>query len=381
MKTKFLNFGLFVILVLMGMSLAQTKPLWVDEVYSQTSIEKLSYPQIFLGQMPEGNSSPLFYTIQKVITNLAGYHLPAADYQTQIWDKKTMWILRLGPVVSLALAMVFMFYFFSRRYGFWLGLYGLLTVLFSYNVWLYWAEARPYALWFSLTIAQSLIFLKILEQKPTDKKIWRWLIAVHVLLALTVIFSLAQIVIVSFLLWAFKERDWKKHLGLMLIPSALCVPYYFTASKAKFFFPKSFLQLILPCFPKEWFGLLGVYVFLLIICAFLKKQRKLSNQNDPMQLLTVGYLAFCSLIFLATAIVLATFKANAITQEQGGFEISHRYFIYLTPIGSVLMTLIAAHLITASRKYPWLSFNIKMALWGFLIITFLKNSIWAIWFF
>lgn len=377
---KITSLAIFMGLLFIGFSLARQKPLWVDEVYSQKSLQELSYVQIFSGQMPEGNNSPLFYSIQKVISDLAGYRLPSADYEIQIWDERTMLLLRLSPIAALALAMTFIFYFFARYYGVWTGCYGLLTAFFTYNVWLYWAEARPYALLFFLTAMQSLIFVNILRQREIDRGSWRWLVFVHFLLALTSIFSVLEICAVSLLLWIIKERDWKKYILLTVIPVAICIPYYFFAVKAKFFFPATATQLIYPCFPLEWIGLLIGYALFLVFRS-LQAAGERSGENDPIPAVALGYLAFTVLMFLAAAFVLTIFKINSIPRAEGGFEISHRYFIYLTPVGIIAVTWAAVHLAGACRGHPWRWITVMIAVWGFLFINILRNCIWAIWFF
>lgn len=371
-------------LLFIGFSLARQKPLWVDEVYSQKSLQELSYVEILAGQMPEGNNSPLFYSIQKIISDLVGYRLPSVDYEIQVWDERTMLLLRLSPIAALALAMTFIFYFFARYYGVWAGCYGLLTALFTYNVWLYWAEARPYALWVFLTAMQSLIFVNIIRQKELDRGSWRWLVFVHVLLALTSIFSVLQICAVSLLLWIIKERDWKKYIWLPVISSVICLPYYFLAAQAKFFFPETVTQLIYPCFPLEWIGLLVFYAIFLVVMSLLgpsKLGSARNDENDSIQVVTVGYLAFTVLMFLAAGFVMTLFKMNGVTQAEGGNEISHRYFIYLTPVGIIAVTWAAVHLAGACRGRPWLWITVMIAVWGFLFINILRNCIWAIWFF
>lgn len=378
---KILSSLLFIILLFIGFHLAEHKPLWGDEVYSQHGIQKLSYAQILLGRIPEGNNSPLFYLIQKGVSDLAGYRLSPENWETKIADPKTRILLRLNPILAMALALTFVFYFFARHYGIWAGTYGFLTALFSYNLWLYWAEARPYALWFFLTTAQSLLFLNIVIEKEIDKINWQWLIAVHFLLAFTVIFSCVQIVVVSFLAGYLTTRDLKKYFWLTLLPCSITIVYYFLAPKFNFFFPKTATQLIFPCFPREWMALFGLYILFLISPFILKaKQNREVNGWQPIDIMGRTYLVFTILMLFSAAMLLGFFKAGAVPEGQG-FEMSHRYFIYLTPVGILSTALIVIHFIKACKGHPWLVFNVAMGLWAFLIISFLRNSIWAISFF
>ena len=371
---KTASFILFLGLLWVGVELAKHKPLWGDEVYSQHGVQELSYGKILLGRINEGNNSPLFYLIQKGITDLTGYRLPPQGS----WDQKLRVLLRLAPNAVMSLALVLTFYFFARNYALWAGAYGFLTALFSFNVWLYWGEARPYALWFFLTIAQSLLFLYIIKRPEGYLKSWRWLTAVHLLLASTVIFSFLQIAVVSVLLWLLKEKNWKKYVGLFIIPCIMIVYYYFLAPKYKFFFPRTALQLIYPGFPKEWMLFLGLYMIALI-SSLRKKPRPFEIRKDP-NIAVISYMMLTSLILLGAAVVLACFKAGSVLPGQG-FEISHRYFIYLTPIGAVAVTLAAIELMKVCQHHRWLKINVIMGLWAFLVISLLRNSLWAMWFF
>jgi len=61
-----------------GFKLAYDKPLWNDEIYTLvSSVSRVSYLDILLGRVKEGNNCPLFYVIQKGICDIARYSIPA----------------------------------------------------------------------------------------------------------------------------------------------------------------------------------------------------------------------------------------------------------------------------------------------------------------
>ncbi len=59
--------AIFLILSTGWLTLAKSIPLWNDEIYSKDrSIQNISYQEMFLGGIPEGNRTPLLYLTQKV---------------------------------------------------------------------------------------------------------------------------------------------------------------------------------------------------------------------------------------------------------------------------------------------------------------------------
>lgn len=115
-----LSLLLFFVCFRFGLILAESKPIWNDEFYSQlANVQGLSYGKMMAGQVNEGNNAPLFYLIQKVICDIASYQAPEAwvkgdwgysDYYSRI-------LLRVSPVFFMSLAAVFIFYYFSRVYS------------------------------------------------------------------------------------------------------------------------------------------------------------------------------------------------------------------------------------------------------------------------
>lgn len=336
-------FILFFVLCKIGFYLAERKPLWNDEFYSQiATIDWQTYGGILLGNATEGNNSPLFFIIQKLFCDFGDYAISTNwHHNQQAWisDDFSEIFLRINPVVFMSLSIAVIFYFFHRFYSFPAAMLSLIVSLSSYMVWAYWAEARPYALWVFLTTTQSLLFLSLMRNVKVSQETWNWLVVNHILLSMTSVFSLSQIVIVSFLLWIFLERRWQKYILLTLIPSLICIFYYITSASTKFqfWFWHSPMQLINASISKDRF----LIIFIFIVCFFMSYYQKKKGYPQIFQyrFMKEGlpYLLSTILMVLAACVVLLLFKLGDDGSRQG-FFISNRYFIYLTPIGIIAVT-------------------------------------------
>jgi len=388
-STKIVTGLLFCILIGVGFNLALSKPVWNDEIYTQiASVEQHSYRQMFVGQIAEGNNSPLFYSLQKIICRLFQYQFPLDHNPGVLEDGKSQIILRLGPNVFMSLAICLIFYYFSRYYSYWVGIYGLAFALSSLMVWMYWVEARPYGLWFLLTTVQAVLFLHLtttnnlsetsetVEQNPESRnKTLGWLIGTHFLLSFTSIFSVAQVVIVALLL---RFRDLKRNLFLALGPVCIALFYYARAPKYQFHFTKTFVQLITECVPQDQILMFLLYAALGMGVVF--QQRILRQKMLFDRSLREGrhFMLYLFLMFMAALAVLVLFKLGE-AHDQKGFGITHRYFIFLTPVSLVATTVFSVHFIRAFKAWPWLRINIVMGLSVWMIINFLRNGMWFLW--
>jgi hypothetical protein len=215
----FLSILLVFILQALGYTLAIHKPLWRDELNTQTYTINESYADLLSGKNEmEGNKSPFFYIQQKIFCDVFHYQTPAAWLQGR-WDYVDPFsniFLRILPVFWMSSFFLLLFLYFSFRFNIFFGLFGLLAGLSSPLLWLYWAEARPYGLWVLLTGLQMILFLEILiDKKNTDKK-WFCLGLVNIFLSLTCILSLFQIGIVCAML-LFKERRWHQYIFYLFL--------------------------------------------------------------------------------------------------------------------------------------------------------------------
>src|SRR5690349_4901213 len=71
--------GIFALCLVIGYHLSLRRPLWNDEIHSQVNvIDAKSYQDIIFFRIRnlEGNACPLFYLIQKGISDLFQYRFP-----------------------------------------------------------------------------------------------------------------------------------------------------------------------------------------------------------------------------------------------------------------------------------------------------------------
>jgi hypothetical protein len=337
----------------MGFWIARHRPLWNDEFYSQvSSIHNISYTDQFSGRIPEGGNAPLFYALQKSFQHIIHYQTPDAWLQGQ-WgnDAASQRILRINPIVFMSLSVSLVFYYFCRQYSLITAFYSLFIYISSYMLWAYWAEARPYALVVFLTTVQSIILLKKIDQDPrTDKGIgWLVLAATNILLSLTSILSFGEILAVSVLWWALKERDLRKYLLVTLLPMLIIAFYSVHAPKYQFFFGLSPEQLIRDNISRERFDVL--FIFILSLAAYLQGQKYPSFKYAPSKeiLKPMTYIIFLLGVLAATAAILWLFALHA--KPGHGFPITSRYFIYLLPIGVISTTMVTVSMMKSLSQF------------------------------
>ena len=369
----FLSFGI-------GIWLSLRKPLWNDEIYTQVySIDQHSYADIIFHRLVEGNNCPLFYLIQKSICDMSGYHFPLEwDYEWNLADSWSQLILRLSSNLFMSLSLALVFYYFATHYSTGVGVYSSLVFFSSYMVWAYWVEARPYALWLLLTTIQSLLFLKILKEKRMDSLIYLSLVFTHLSLSLTSTLSLAQISVVTLILWIKIDRNLKRYIVLSLIPLGICFYYYLNSPQFKFFFLDGMIDLIHANLPLERMVIIFLYGLFLLFSLnkskipFTAPTQVNKETNEEEELEGKGYFLLIILILLLTLVILFILKWKD-THGEVGFSISDRYFIYLTPVGIIATIVSSVHLVRGLRTYPWLLINCLMILGGLLIIRCLKT--------
>ncbi|MCB9770986.1 MAG: hypothetical protein H6754_00320 [Candidatus Omnitrophica bacterium] len=364
------TFAVFIVALSIGCFLSIQKPLENDELFTHiSSVENLSYTQILTVKIAEGNVSPLFYLTQKGFLDLIQFRLPFVwNGDWFVKDIPSQIALRCLANLFISLSITLVFFFFTRLYSIWAGIYGALVSVSSFMILTYWVVARPYALWNFLTTLQVLLFLYILRCSCSSKKAWWLLIVTHFLLSLTVTFSAVQIAAVSLiLLFCKNERSILRYILLTIVPIALCLVYYFAAPKYAFFFTDSPMQLICASFPKERLAL--VFLFGIMLCTMAyqnNKGRIISTLKDP----RVAYFAFIGIMFFLTAVLLGIFLLKAQGKNEG-FPLSNRYFIYLTPIGIIAVVLFTAEM--------WRALKGKLGLRVFLLLTVISLLVFRLW--
>ncbi len=352
---KGLTVVVFILLVFVWLRAAHQKPLWTDELYSQTSsIHNLSYVDMLRGKISEGNITPLFYIIQKAWQN-------AWHYQTPIYWLQGQWgyqhppsntFLRVPPVVCMAAGVALIFYYFASRWGLWLGLYSLLVSFSSFMVWFYAFEARPYALWFFLTSIQmvSLLSLMGVKDKSQDQYV-KSLGVVNWLLAFTSIFSVIQNLGVCLVLWLWGRRRWRLHTALFIAPAVISLGYYILTPKYEFFLQESFMGLLGASLPVDRLAIISLGLVLWGLLALKISWFKLKSISPQQWNLWSAALLFTLVIFAGCWALLWQFKAGQAPDKQG-FQVSNRYFMVLAPVG-IMMTTIASYYLATLPQAVW----------------------------
>lgn len=370
---------LFLICLGIGFRQAYYKPLWNDEIYTLvSSVNGLSYTDMLLGRVQEGNNCPLFYLVQRGICDIAQYRVPS-QWVNGNWgfiDVGSQVLLRINPVIFMALSIVMIFYYFSRYYSLWAGVYSVVVSFSSFMIWVYWAEARPYALVVFLTALQSLVFMKMMKEGDKYRGGWIKLTVVHFLLSLTGVLSIIQIAVVSALLWITLERDWRKYISLLVIPAFICITYYSLSPKYQFWFADGPLALINANISKD--RLLIFSIFAIYLCLVYIQPKVGFLKNIPINVMDekvkkeVGvYFWSMVLIIAGYFLILLKFKFGS-NLDRSGFQISNRYFICLTPIGIIATTLFSIYLIRCSRNKVVQGFMLLL-LGGLLLIRILRT--------
>ncbi len=362
---KFAAVVLFVLLFVFGLRLAALKPLWNDELYSQIySVEKLSYSQILLGHVPEGNNSPLFYILQKGVCDMTHFQLPFVwKGQWSIAQPQAQLTLRLMPNFFMSLALAIIFYMFAKQYSSMAGVYAFLTALSSSAVWVYWVEARPYALWFTLSLFQLLYFLQFICQKDKRLQAWQKLTVVHIFLSLTAVFGAVQVFIVSLLLFGFYEKKLTRYLLILFLPLAFGFYYFLNAPHYVFCLPPDPGVLIWENFSVE-------RLLLVLLCGIFALSAGSQNKKQSLDVL----LPYGILVALFFGAVLGIMVCFAMTTQPNwkGFMISSRYFIFLAPLGIVSTVVFLFEVFKKLAREPWMIINFSILAAGLLVLRSLK---------
>src|SRR6185295_844334 len=105
----------------LGHELSLRRPLWNDEIYTQTTvIDPRLYSDIIFFRIKklEGNSCPLFYVIQKGISDLFQYHFPLSwEHEWSVAEEGSQVIMRLSSNLFMSLSIALLVYFFARYYS------------------------------------------------------------------------------------------------------------------------------------------------------------------------------------------------------------------------------------------------------------------------
>ncbi len=364
MKKYILSVVIFLLALGTGFWIAGHKPLWNDEIFTTvSSVHHQSFWAMIQGHIPEGGNAPLFYILQKAVIAVTGYqvHPPwiAGDWGTK--DPTGQWVLRIIPVVSMSLSIALLFHFFAVYYSRLSAFLSVFIYLSSYMLWVYWAEARPYALFVLLTTMQLLLLVKRIVLKDERPDVLRGLCLVHVLLALTSILSFGQILAAGVVLWGSSLKDRRWHAGLLMVPLLIIAYYYSQAPRFAFYFDLTPEQLIRDNISRDRFYILGGFVAAYL---WLKQQKESLARLGP-------YLLFLAGVMTTTALVMGAFVLSSKAKGEG-FPISSRYFIYLMPVGVMAVTMGIAELWRLLSRWRFIQVGYALLIAGLLLPKFFK---------
>lgn len=371
------------ILMANGILLSRHKPLWNDEIYTQTHIiETSGYLKILSGKIHEGNNFPLFYVLQKTFLKINAYRFPIAwDGEWEIYAPKSQVLLRILPNIFMSSAIVAMFLYFWQTFGLVAGLMTSGLALSSPAVWGYWAEARPYSLWFLLTTLQNLAILRFRNDtgKEFSSSIFH-LSIIHAMLCLTIPTGLLQTLVASLVIVFLKIKKTRAFLPLLVIPLCLWTPYWLAKMNIKLHMTSPWRLILDNVPPEQWF-VFALYVVLGCWTGFKQRYTKQPGGGRPE--LSTAYLPyFISVFVIAAALLLYLFVFNSQTIANS-FEISSRYFIFLVPSGVIMTVFIFLDLYALARKSGWQRFNVVLLGCGLLatqtmnaLITVLKAGVY-----
>ena len=345
---------IFVLLFLIGILLSEHKLLWIDECFTQhVSVQKPTYKDILTSNIPDGNRCPLFYLIQKINSDIFAFHYPDRESQgsADLIDARSQIIIRIPSNICMSLALAGIFYFLTRYYSIFLGIYALIIALISPMVWFYWVEARPYSLWFLLTTAQLLLFCStILSPKI---KVSRYVYLTHLLLILTTPGSIIQVLIISIMLLVNGKYTKRQMLLSFVLPACVFLIYYFFVPiyRIKTFFILNILFAVV--MPER----LIVYMLYVLAAWGLPKRIKESSSNT-----------FFLPIFLLFLLSVVAMLISHLFTKNFQFGLFNRYLIYMVPADILMFSFASFDMWQWSRKNRWVCLNLIILLTGLIII-------------
>ena len=345
MKTFIAGIVVFSFFFSIGLLLARHKPLWNDELYGQQeTVQKTSWPNIILGHSKEWNSFPLYTMFQKGFLQLFNYQLPITwNGSGMLINPQAQLLIRILPDLFIASAMTSIVLFFGFRSGFIGGVMAVLICLSIPTVWMYWVEARPYSLWFALTTFQSLLFIDCNSKNERNPPLFP-LMLVHLGLCLTAPLGIMQTVVCQGLWWCAGVRRIKFHMLAGLCPVFLGAYYLMAQQKMSMYLFASWQEILFRNFPLHEMMAIGMYIVLLFLSFYTGSFRQYFLYGRV-------FLPFClTFVIIALAGLYYTIM-KAVPQSAPVVE---RHFIFLTPIGIIMMAAIFSDLwLLAARHWWW----------------------------
>lgn len=354
LRRSIITLVLFSFIVLFGYWQASLRALSNDEIFTQyTNIERESYSKIALGLFNEPTRSPLFFLIQKTITDTSKYKIPEKAMRTMIIaEPRGQILLRLQSILFIALTGALLFYYFSLRFGIGWGFFSFLGFFLTPLVWLHVADARPYGLWIFLLVFQALIFYSLLTQGPWGRL--KILFIVTLFLSLTSVLGMFQTVIMGTCVWVFGKQRSFRFLLCLVIPLGVAFYYYILARSAYPFELDLSPALLLNSIPFDKvllisLGSLCVYISTI---SLEKGIRKISLESRICWGLCVG--------MLGIALVFGTY--TFLISKHPGAPVTTRHFLFILPAGLIAYVVTAREMMVLSKRDSWLKVSALMVI-------------------
>ena len=161
---------------------------------------------------------------------------------------------------------------------------------------------------------------------------------------------------------------WKKYIVLTAIPVGLCF-FYYSQSPILAYWLRDPAQLLYYNFPRAWI----IFFFVYGIMLFLREKTKILNSySDKTKREGAGFFVFLALMLVASLALLGILKMRADPVNYLAL-VDPRYFIYLTPIGIIAITLFSVDFMRAFKENRWMKINLVVGLGGMLFVCFLKT--------
>lgn len=365
----------FLITFLLGLWLSVYKPLWNDEIFTQVeNVEVYSYKEMLLGDFEhEGNKCPLFYVLQKAVTTVLQYKFPFKwHHEWIINDIHSQIILRILPNAFMALSICMIFMFFCDRFSIFAGLLSLMVVFTTFDVWAFWLEARPYSLWFFLSTVQLICFFEIIADECADKKWFRYLAVINIMLAFTIVLSAIQIISLSMVLFIMGNRSFKKYILTTVMPLLIIAYYYLnTPGTLTLYFPiEQPMNLIFTNMPKEYLYLIFpciVFISISLINNLKNKQKNIVGficENK----ITISLIFNLFLLLAASILLIFAFQSRVVDPSRAAHIVHFRYFFYLAPFSVFYIIFIFYYLMEQLASYKWLRFNFFLIFFTLIVV-------------
>jgi hypothetical protein len=260
-----------------------------------------------------------------------------------------------------------LFYFFWNVFSLGGAIYAVSVTITSFMVWTYWAEARPYALWFLLTTFQIILCYRLIN---SGKKNYIPTAIIHLLLSLTSLLSVIQIIAAFIVLWQNGCRRIRDMFMVLVVPVVICAYYYLSsiytqAGQGRFWFADGPINLLSAGIPKD--RLFIIIIFTCYLVFFRKTWRKSIAEFKPVVLLLILFW----FMFFGFCLLLLKLKLTSSQAYDGGM-ISNRYFMPLTAAGNIATVFSSVYLVRAVSN-SWLRKVVILFLGVLLIFRILKT--------